>query len=117
MANPIIIFFTGRSMIITRITDPRERGLQLGAYLALEDNFAKGVPNNIGGALGKVYDYATGTAYNKVGYGQKIGGGINDLATFVYSNPSGFVRPGRFSGWLGRGADYWMWLKGYLSNF
>ncbi len=47
------------------------------------------IPGNIGALVGKSIDMATGKSIYDYGYGQAIGGGVNDVLTFSVSGGSG----------------------------
>lgn len=62
---------------------------KLVGYLSGHKAVADAIPSNLGAIVGKTIDMASGKSFNEYGYGQAIGGGLNDAASFIATGGSG----------------------------
>jgi RHS repeat-associated protein len=82
-ASPLAIplYIDGAARITSNFT-------RLVGYFSGANEFAEAMPTSIGAAIGKIGDMAAGNSFYQYGYGQAIGGSINDLASFVVTGGS-----------------------------
>ncbi len=62
---------------------------KLMASISGHKDVADAIPSNILAAVGKTIDMASGKSFYNYGYGQAIGGGLNDVASFVATGGTG----------------------------